>query len=165
MDVCCTGRFKIKLSVYLMHYRDAFARFCQAGGIAVVAAGNHNIDIGPPNVVYPAYFSVELAALFPNCILTVGAVDATGALSVFGRDVAGNIVAGSNHGNGVNIAAAGSNILSAGVANNNAFQFMDGTSQASPHIAGVATLLWNAFPTLTGAQVGSGCCLCCQNSM
>lgn len=125
----------------------------------MIAAGNDNIDIGAPNYFYPAHLSVDLANQFPDCILTVGSVNAAGALSDFGRDPATGRLTGSNHGNGVNIAAPGSDILSAGVANDNDFRIASGTSMAAPHIAGVATLLWNAFPTLTGAQVGVYLCV------
>lgn len=55
---------------------------------------------------------------------------------------------GFNH---VDIAAPGRSILSS--IPDNDYGYLDGTSQAAPHVAGVAALLMNKFPNLSVAQV------------
>ncbi|MGH9935506.1 MAG: S8 family peptidase, partial [Blastocatellia bacterium] len=59
----------------------------------------------------------------------------------------------SNYGNCVNIFAPGSDITSAGIADDYATKVMSGTSMASPHVAGVAALYLEANPGATPAQV------------
>lgn len=51
----------------------------------------------------------------------------------------------------VDIAAPGRSILSS--IPDNDYGYLDGTSQAAPHVAGVAALLMNKFPNLSVAQV------------
>ena len=62
----------------------------------------------------------------------------------------------SNFGTGIDLAAPGSDILST-VLNDN-YDFMSGTSMASPNAAGVAALIWSANPTWTRDQVAAQIC-------
>jgi len=53
----------------------------------------------------------------------------------------------------VDIAAPGRSILSS--VPGNAYDYIDGTSQAAPHVAGVAALLMKRLPNLTPAQIAA----------
>jgi thermitase len=57
----------------------------------------------------------------------------------------------SNHGDWIDVAAPGVNIYS--TINNNSYAYMSGTSMASPHVAGVAALIWSRFPNMTRDHV------------
>ncbi len=59
----------------------------------------------------------------------------------------------SNYGDGVDISAPGSNILSS--TPGNTYGVLSGTSMASPNAAGVAALIWSANPTWTREQVAA----------
>jgi subtilisin family serine protease len=59
----------------------------------------------------------------------------------------------SNFGSIVQVAAPGTNITSVGSTDDNSLAVLTGTSMAAPHVAGMATLLFNAFPGATQAQV------------
>ena len=111
---------------------DALRAAGDAGQLAVVASGNDSADIDViPN--YPAGYDL------PN-ILSVAATTQDDELAVF-----------SNHGAAnVDIAAPGEHILSTLPGG---YGFSDGTSMASPHVAGVAALLLAAHPDWTVAQV------------
>jgi len=103
-----------------------------AGALFVAAAGNdsNNNDETPS---YPASYSV------PN-IISVAAVDNTGTKASF-----------SNYGKrSVHIGAPGVNIYSS---TGGAYDSWSGTSMATPHVSGVAALLWSHEPNLTAAQV------------
>ncbi len=103
-----------------------------AGITYVVAAGNSN-DIA-------CYYS---PADVPAAI-TVGAITRGDWRSDY-----------SNHGTCVDIFAPGSEILSAWNTGNNAYEVIDGTSMASPHVAGVAAAYLSTKPLATPAQVAS----------
>lgn len=125
-------------------YTDAIDIARAAGALVVVAAGNESdsADSYPP----------------ANCagVFSVAAVDRDGAMSYY-----------SNHGSVVDIAAPGgaqyfendsNGILSTAnsgthgpVADN--YVFYQGTSMATPHVAGVAALVWSAKPTATADDV------------
>ena len=98
----------------------------------MTAAGNSSADIDAiPD--YPAAYDL------PN-IISVAATTQDDHLAVF-----------SNHGAaGVDVAAPGEHILSTLPGG---YGFADGTSMASPHVAGVAALLLAAHPTWTVSQI------------
>lgn len=61
----------------------------------------------------------------------------------------------SSWGANVKVAAPGTDIFSTYIGSTTATEVFFGTSMASPHVAGIATLLFNAFPGATQAQVRS----------
>lgn len=98
--------------------------------VVVYAAGNanQNIDVTPQ---YPA--------VYPE-VIAVAATDQKDKRASF-----------SNFGTKVDVAAPGVNIYSSFP--NDTYTFLDGTSMASPHVAGLAALIWSRNRTLTNAQV------------
>ncbi|WIA32415.1 hypothetical protein OEZ86_003238 [Tetradesmus obliquus] len=153
-------------------YYDAMKAFCAADGIAVMAAGNGvcvgggcklgqsggrsyvGVDMSDaglqpdgvtvkPNVAsYPAV----MAEYFPDCVIAVANVNS-----------AGQLVSGSNYGAAVRIAAPGTVIVSTWpvFGSGNMWQTMTltGTSMSTPHVAGAALLLRDAFPSANNTQV------------
>lgn len=136
--------------------RDAISYAGNKGVLFVVAAGNDgvNIDIDP---TYPASYDL------PN-ILCVAASDhnderalwnsTNGGNGGCGLDCGGNggsTPPGSNYGaTAVDLAAPGKNIYSTVP---DGYDTLSGTSMATPHVAGLAGLVWAKFPNLTHVQV------------
>lgn len=81
-------------------------------------------------------------ATFPTCIIVVANLQQNNVLNP-----------NSNFGDFVRVAAPGTQILSSFPTSNTDTALLDGTSMATPHVAGMATLLFNAFPGATQAQV------------
>ncbi len=125
-------------------YTDAITLARAAGALVVVAAGNEN----------------DVADSYPpaNCagVLSVAAVDRNGARAYY-----------SNYGAVVDIAAPGgaqfyendpngilstANVGTQGPGSDN-YLYYQGTSMATPHVAGVAALVWAAKPTATANEV------------
>ena len=109
------------------------------GVTVVVAAGNegHNLDQTPS---YPA----NLANQFDN-VISVGAIDSDGTPASF-----------SNYGDSVTIAAPGVGILSTVPYNPTtqvAYAYLDGTSMATPYVAGVIGLMHAANPSLNARSL------------
>ncbi len=111
--------------------------------LIVNAAGNEGLYLDEnrvyPNDEWPGQ-SQEIADNFIN----VGAMT-----SEYGS----NMIAGfSNYGKGsVDVFAPGSGIYA--TVPNNEYEYLSGTSMASPNVAGVAAVIRSLFPKLTAAQV------------
>ncbi len=130
---------------YSQSLQNAIQRAQNAGVLFVAAAGNSSLN----NDKQPSY-----PASYPNdIIISVAATDHNDALASF-----------SNFGTtSVDVAAPGVGILStfpitgtASMAEANLpsnYASISGTSMASPHVAGLAALLWSHLPALTASEV------------
>ena len=110
--------------------RTAIQTAVASNVVVVFAAGNDNTntDITP-----------QFPGVYPE-VIAVAALDQSDHRASF-----------SNFGSNVDVAAPGVNIWS--TLPNDMFGFLDGTSMASPHAAGVAALIWSRHRFLTNAQV------------
>lgn len=110
--------------------------------LIVNAAGNEAVDLDTKNV-YPNDSKDNNAEVSDN-FLTVGALNyayGSGLIATF-----------SNYGkNNVDVFAPGTKMWS--TTPNNEYEFMQGTSMASPAAAGVAALIRSYYPDLTASQV------------
>lgn len=103
-----------------------------SGILVVAAAGNSGNAAGTgDNVGYPARYS---------SVIAVAATDSNNKRGSF-----------SSTGSTVELSAPGVSIYS--TVPNNSYATYNGTSMASPHVAGVAALVWGAKPTLTNVQL------------
>jgi|GEM_PF-6559506 len=113
---------------------EALSAAARAGAVLVMAAGNEGLASPDAPALYASRFG-----------LAVGAVDSTGAQASFSNR-SGFTSMGY-------VTAPGVQIVSTYL--NGQYARMSGTSMASPHVAGLAALLWSAKPTLTAAQIES----------
>ncbi len=105
--------------------------------LVIFAAGNFDIDID----VTPQY-----PAVYPE-VIAVAATDQKDRKA----SPATGLPWGSNYGTKVDVSAPGVNIYS--TYPNDTYTFLDGTSMATPHVVGLAALIWSRNPTLTNMQV------------
>ncbi|MBN1372712.1 MAG: S8 family serine peptidase [Anaerolineaceae bacterium] len=98
--------------------------------VVVFAAGNANANID----VIPQY-----PAVYPE-VIAVAAIDQSDVRASF-----------SNYGAKVDVSAPGVNIYSSYP--DDTYMYLDGTSMASPHVAGLAALIWSRNRTLSNQQV------------
>ncbi|EGJ32909.1 subtilisin-like serine protease, partial [Moorena producens 3L] len=113
--------------------KDAISEAHQANQLFVAAAGNSrsNNDTRP---MYPASYDVDN-------IISVAATDHNDELAYF-----------SSYGlTTVDLGAPGVSVLSS--IPNNGYSSFNGTSMASPHVAGAIALTWSQAPFLTGMQM------------
>ena len=125
-------------------YQNAINAAVARGSVVVVAAGNESDDA--------SFYSPASC----NNVITVGATGPDGMGAYY-----------SNFGENVDVSAPGGNsdfgaeglILSTvnpgtqGPTSGSAYSFMQGTSMAAPHVAGVAALMFAANPSLTPGKV------------
>jgi thermitase len=113
-------------------------RYVYDNGMLLCAATGNNS--GP--VRYPAAYSTDFVS-----VIAVGSTDSTDAVSVF-----------SNFGPEVTVVAPGNGVLSTlptypvTIPATN-FGSLSGTSMATPHVAGLCSLLWSAYPQWIHADV------------
>lgn len=115
---------------YSQALNDAIGAARDAGQLFVAAAGNESNDNdNPDRRSYPASFEWDN-------IVSVAALDRADKLAWF-----------SNYGQtSVDIGAPGVEIFSCWMGNDTAYKTIQGTSMASPHIAGVAALILAEYP-------------------
>ncbi|MFC1862916.1 S8 family serine peptidase [Thermodesulfobacteriota bacterium] len=109
--------------------KDAINFAADSGVLICAAAGNENSE----SFNYPA-------ASDNNAIIAVGATD-----------INDNKASYSNYGNWVDVSAPGTSIYSLGL--DNTYKYMSGTSMATPHVAGLAALIFSYFPEITPVEV------------
>jgi thermitase len=110
--------------------RNAIVNAVSHNVVVVFAAGNGNVntDVTP-----------EYPGVYPQ-VVAVAAIDQDGLKADF-----------SNFGDNVDVCAPGVNIYS--TFPDDSHGFLDGTSMAAPHVAGLAALVWSAAPCLTNHEV------------
>ena len=114
--------------------------------IVVQSAGNGREVNGVRGVPFDASqnsaFTRVTRPNLVNQIIVVGATDSNGRLT-----------SSSNYGYRVDVVAPGHRIFSARAGTFNAYESINGTSMAAPHVTGLAGMVWSANPGLTGYRV------------
>jgi subtilisin family serine protease len=114
--------------------REAMSDAGDAGVLFVAAAGNKNNDNDGSSSLYPASYNLS------------------NIISVTATNQDDNLWYDSNYGTiSVDVGAPGVNIYS--TTPGNSYSYKNGTSMATPHVAGLAALLWGFDPGLTYMQV------------
>ncbi len=123
---------------------DAIKYAASKDVLIVHAAGNDGVDLdNPKNPNYPND-QINNGPEFADNVITVGALDPE-----YGSEM---LASYSNYGAiNVDIFAPGTDIYS--TIPHNKYEFMPGTSMASPAVAGVAALVRSQYPSLSAPQV------------
>ena len=120
-------------------------RYAAAKDVLIVhAAGNDGVNLdNPKNPNFPND-QINNGVEFVDNVITVGALDPK-----YGSEM---VASYSNYGPiNVDVFAPGTDIYS--TVPNNKYEFMPGTSMASPAVAGVAALVRSQYPSLSASQV------------
>jgi thermitase len=138
------GQYNVSTDKYVEEDPSSLKERCQeahdAGIVLVAAAGNGDVDWNS----YPAYYPTVLA---------VAAVDSSDLRSVWGGpDPDTGRAQASNFAAWVDVTAPGTNIYTTNM-NGGYGGGWDGTSLATPFVAGLVGLVKAAFPGLTSQQV------------
>ncbi|WP_031426840.1 S8 family peptidase [Flavimarina sp. Hel_I_48] len=122
---------------------DAIKYAAKNDVLIVNAAGNDAVDLDGGKTIYPND-QLNNTEEFANNFITVGAINET---------YGGELVAPfSNYGkSNVDVFAPGMRIYS--TVPGNEYKFLQGTSMASPEVAGVAAMLRSYYPQFSAAQV------------
>lgn len=123
-------------------FDKAIRKSIAAGVVYVVAAGNDNIDAGNKS---PARITQ---------LMTVGATgDHASPYISDSRTLPSGPLFGSNFGSVLDLFAPGTGITSAWYTSDTATQVLEGTSQATPHVAGAAAQYLESDPTACPSTV------------
>ena len=112
---------------------EAVAEAVSAGVLLIASSGNRNDSV----ILCPAQL---------EGVMTVGATDS------LDERWAVNAFQGSNYGREMDVAAPGKDIYSTVI--DGGYAVKTGTSMATPHVAGLAALIWSYAPTLNQVEVG-----------
>jgi len=121
------GTLSLQYYDYSAYFEDA-TEYAAANDVLLVAAAGNNFG---RRIAWPARF---------ENVIAVGATDNRDEFAGF-----------SNWGDEAELAAPGVDVYATWV--NNSYTYLDGTSMATPHVAGVACLVRSLDPTLTADEV------------
>ena len=123
---------------------DAIKYAASKDVLIVHAAGNDGVDLDDPKNPNFPNDQINNGLEFADNVITVGALDPK-----YGSEM---LASYSNYGViNVDIFAPGTDIYS--TVPHNEYEFMPGTSMASPAVAGVAALIRSQYPSLSASQV------------
>ena len=123
---------------------DAIKYAASKDVLIVHAAGNDGNDLDDPNNPNFPNDQINNGPEIADNVITVGALDPN-----YGSEM---VASYSNYGKvNVDIFAPGTDIYS--TIPHNEYEFMPGTSMASPAVAGVAALVWSQYPSLSASQI------------